>query len=359
MEFILVFLAGMAAGAAIVYFIQKFVAKKSTDAYSDIYEKMQMQFENLSNKIFKETTQDFSTMSKERMTEILEPFKEKFDELKKQSVINNEHFAKLDVHIKDVLETGSKISADTNTLASALKGDNMVQGKWGELILERVLEVSGLRKGEEYVTQTAFSTGRPDATILLPDNKAVFIDAKTTLASYDAYLNAKDEDEAKRCLDMFKMSVKTHITNLARKEYFNAEEVCTPEYVLMFIPIESCYMLLFSGDSELWEFAWKNKIMPVSPSTLLAALKIINNFNVVNRQNKNAQEIAALAGKMLDKFSGLLNDMNGVQKSLSNAMTKLTGRDNVIRQAQRMQELGAKASKQLPELNIKEECPIE
>ena len=156
MEFIFIFLAGMVSGAIIVYFVQKLITKKSTDAYSDIYEKMQMQFENLSNKIFKETTQDFSTMSKERMTEILEPFKEKFDELKKQSVINNEHFAKLDVHIKDVLETGSKISSDTNTLASALKGDNMVQGKWGELILERVLEASGLRKGEEYVTQTAF-----------------------------------------------------------------------------------------------------------------------------------------------------------------------------------------------------------
>ena len=194
---------------------------------------------------------------------------------------------------------------------------------------------------------------------MLPDNKAVFIDAKTTLASYDAFLNAKDEDEAKRCLDMFKMSVKTHISNLAKKEYFNAQEVNTPEYVLMFIPIESCYMLLFSGDSELWEFAWKNKIMPVSPSTLLAALKIINNFNVVNRQNKNAQEIAALAGKMLDKFSGLLTDMNGIQKSLSNAITKLNGRDNVIRQAQRMQELGAKASKQLPELSVKEECLVE
>lgn len=352
---LIIFLAGMAVGAAIMFIIWKFVSKKSNDAYSDVYEKMQLQFENLSNRIFKETTQDFSAMTKERMTEILDPFKEKFDELKKQSAVNNEHFAKLDVHIKDVLETGSKISADTNTLASALKGDNMVQGKWGELILERVLEVSGLRKGEEYVVQTAFSTGRPDATILLPDNKAVFIDAKTTLASYDAYLNAENEEEAKRSLDMFKMSVKTHITNLSKKEYFNAEEISTPEYVLMFIPVESCYTLLFSGNSELWEFAWKNKIMPVSPSTLLAALKIINNFNVVSRQNKNAQEIAALAGKMLDKFSGLLNDMNGIQKSLTNAMTKLTGRDNVIRQAERMQELGAKASKQLPELNIKEE----
>lgn len=353
---LIIFIAGVFSGVILIFVIQKFIKKENNNAYQDIYEKMQLQFENLSNRIFKETTQDFSTLTKDRMNEILDPFKEKFEELKKQSLLNNEHFAKLDVHIKDVLETGSKISSDTNTLAAALKGDNRVQGKWGELVLERVLEASGLRKGEEYLTQTSFGTGRPDATILLPDNKAVFIDAKTTLSSYDAYLNAKDEDESQRYLEMFKSSVKNHIAILSKKEYFNTEEVCTPEYVLMFIPIESCYSLLFCGNSELWDFAWKNKIMPVSPSTLLAALKIINNFNVVSRQNKNAQEIAALAGKMLDKFAGLITDMNGIQKNLTNALTKLNGRDNILRQAERLQELGAKASKQIPELNIKEEC---
>lgn len=348
METAFIFSAGTIFGAAIVFLIQKFLLPKSNN--TDLYEKMQMQFENLSNKIFKETTKDFSIRTKEHVTEILEPFKEKFDELKKQSAANNEQFAKLDVHIKEVIETGAKISTDTNSLAAALKGDNRVQGRWGEIILERVLELSGLRKGEEYIVQTGFSTGRPDAAILLPDNKAVFIDAKTTLASYDAYLNATSEEEAKSSLEMFRNSVKTHITNLAGKEYFNATEFSSPEYVLMFIPVESCYILLFSQDSTLWEFAWKNRIMPVSPSTLLAALKIINNFNIVNRQNKNALEIATLAGKMLDKFAGLLNDLNSIQKSFSSAMVKLNGRDNILRQAERLQELGAKATKQMPEI---------
>lgn len=356
MEMILsvfIFLIGLTLGASATFFAMNSLQKKETEslqnAYSDIYEKMQLQFENLSNKIFKETTQDFSTMSKERISEILEPFKEKFDELKKQSTYNIEQGAKLDMHIKEVIETGAKISNDTNTLASALKGDNMKQGKWGELILEKVLELSGLRKGQEYDTQTGFGSKKPDATIFLPDNKAIFIDAKTSLASYDAYLNAENEQDANLAMRQFKDSVKTHISGLAKREYFVIEEYTSPEYVLMFIPVESCYTMLFADNGELWELAWKNKIMPVSPSTLLAALKIINSFNMVNRQNQNAQEIATLAGKMIDKFADMVKDLNGVQSNLSKAMTKLTGRDNVIRQCERLTELGAKNAKQIPE----------
>lgn len=352
---ILIFLAGMVFGAVVVFFVMNSINNKQTQAYQDVYEKMQLQFENLSNRIFKETTQDFSNMSKERIAEILEPFKDKFEELKKQSTFNIEQGAKLDMHIKEVIETGARISNDTNTLASALKGDNMKQGKWGELILEKVLELSGLRKGTEYETQTGFGSRKPDAAIFLPDNKAIFIDAKTSLASYDAYLNAENEEDAQIALKQFKESVKNHISGLSRREYFEIEEFTSPEYVLMFIPVESCYSMLFAGNGELWEFAWKNKIMPVSPSTLLAALKIINSFNMVNRQNKNAQEIAGLAGKMIDKFSDMVKDLNNVQANLSKAMTKLTGRDNVIRQCERLTELGAKNAKQIPEPNVIEE----
>jgi DNA recombination protein RmuC len=293
-------------------------------------------------------------MTKERMTEILEPFKEKFEELKKQSTVNNEHFVKLDLHIKDVIETGAKISSDTNTLAGALKGDNMKQGKWGELILERVLELSGLIEGEEYVVQTAFENKKPDATILLPDNKVIFIDAKTTLSSYEAFINAQSEEEADSCLEQFRASIKAHITGLSKKEYFALEEHTSPEYVLMFIPIESCYSMLFANNSDLWEFAWKNKIMPVSPSTLLAALKIINNFIIVNRQNKNAKEIADLAGRMIDKFAALIKDIKAVHTNLQNALTKLDGHGNLISQAERLQELGAKTSKEIPKINTEE-----
>ena len=348
-------LIGIFIGALITYCVMKSLNKKDfeniqkvcEETYSEVYEKMQLQFENLSNRIFKETTNDFSNTSKERLNEILEPFKEKFDELKRQSTYNIEQSAKLDMHIKEVIETGVKISNDTNTLASALKGDNMKQGKWGELILEKVLELSGLRKDVEYSTQTGFGSKKPDATIFLPDNKAIFIDAKTSLASYDAYLNAQNDEEATFALKQFKDSVKTHITGLAKREYFEIEEYASPEYVLMFVPVESCYTMLFADNGEMWEFAWKNKIMPVSPSTLLAALKIINSFNMVNRQNKNAQEIAGLAGKMIDKFSEMIKDLNNVQTNLSKAMTKLGGKDNLVRQCERLVDLGAKNSKQI------------
>ena len=359
---IILFITGLIIGSAITFFVMKKFTQKQTEtvseAYKDIYEKMQLQFENLSNKIFKETTQDFSNMSKERINEILEPFKEKFEELKKQSTYNIEQGAKLDMHIKEVIETGAKISNDTNTLASALKGDNMKQGRWGEIILEKVLELSGLRKGEEYDTQTGFGSKKPDATIFLPDNKAVFIDAKTSLASYDAYLNAQTEEEAQLAFKQFRESVKTHIAGLSKREYFEIEDFVSPEYVLMFIPVESCYSMLFADGGDLWELAWKNKIMPVSPSTLLAALKIINSFNMVNRQNKNAQEIAGLAGKMIDKFADMVKDLNGVQANLSKAMTKLTGRDNVIRQCERLTELGAKNAKQIPEPAVVEDMSL-
>jgi DNA recombination protein RmuC len=347
------FIIGAFLGSIITFVITKKLQNKQNEAlskaHSDIYEKMQLQFENLANKIFKENTQDFSNLTKEKMTEMLDPFREKFEELKKQSMYNNEQYVKLDTHIKDVIQTSAKISSDTNTLASALKGDNMKQGKWGELILEKVLEVSGLRKGEEYILQMGINSKKPDATILLPENKVIFIDAKTTLSSYDAYINAENEDDEQAALEQFNTSVKAHIAGLASREYFDMEEYISPEYVLMFIPIESCYTMLFGNDSALWELAWKNKIMPVSPSTLLAALKIINNFNMVDRQNKNAQEIARLAGRMIDKFADMVKDLNSVQKNLSLAMTRITGKDNIIRQAERLVELGAKSSKQIPE----------
>lgn len=360
---LIIFITGAASGAVLgailTFVIMKNTAKNQAEteqkAYAQIYEKMQLQFENLSNRIFKETTQDFSNTSKERINEILEPFKEKFEELKKQSTFNIEQGAKLDMHIKEVIEAGNRISNDTNTLASALKGDNMKQGRWGELILEKVLELSGLRKEEEYLLQAGFGSKKPDATILLPDNKAVFIDAKTSLGSYDAFLNAQDEDEAAFALKQFKESVKTHISGLSKREYFEIENFYSPEYVLMFIPVESCYSMLFADNGELWELAWKNKIMPVSPSTLLAALKIINSFNMVNRQNKNAQEIAALAGKMMDKFADMVKDLNSVQSGLTKAMTKLAGRDNLVRQCERLTELGAKNSKQIPAPALQEE----
>ena len=355
---ILTFIIGLVIGIIVGVVLTSFLAKKAeknaqlnTDATIEKLQKeMQLYFENIANKALKENSQEISNQNKERLTELLVPFREQIAKFEKRVEENiykeTEQFSKLDTNIKNVLETGAKLSAQTLKLSTTLKGDNKTQGRWGELVLERILEVSGLRKDEEYFTQKSFDGQKPDVVVILPENRCIFIDAKSSLAHYDDYINVVDENEKQNQLKLFKDSIKNHITGLARKEYQEINEFSSPDYVLMFIPIEGCYNLLFSDNAQLWEFAWKNKIMPVCPSNLLATLKIINAFHTVNRQNKNALEIATLAGKMINKFIALCEDLNKLQTNFANALKKLEGKDNIIRNIERMEELGAKDIKQ-------------
>ena len=252
------------------------------------------------------------------------------------------------MNIKNFLETGKKISMDANALVNVMKSDNRTSGKWGEIVLERVLEASGLRKDEEYKIQAGSSEGRPDATVFLPDNRCIYIDSKTSFASFEGYVNSDNEYEKDVHLKQFIESTKAHIAGLAKRDYSSDDR--SPDYVLMFIPIESCYAMLFCEDCALWDFAWKNKVMPVSPSTLLAALKIINSFHIVDRQNKNALEISRICSRMIDKFSDLLGDLSKIKNAYNAAVTKLTGKDNIINQLNRIEELGVKGSKNMPEI---------
>ena len=368
---ILVFVVGLLIGAVVTFAIIKFADKNAKEESNvlieqiqkEMQEQMQVYFENIANKALKENSQELSTQNKERLIELLVPFREQIEKFEKKVEENihkeTEQFSRLDTNIKYVLETGTKLSQQTTKLETTLKGDNKTQGRWGELVLERILEVSGLRKDEEYFTQKSFDGKRPDAVVLLPENRCIFVDAKTSLNHYDDYVNALDEIEKDSQLKLFKESIKNHISGLAKKEYQEITEFSSPDYVLMFIPIEGCYNLLFADDAQLWDFAWKNKIMPVCPSNLLATLKIINSFHTVNRQNKNALEIATLAGKMINKFVDLCADLQKVQTNLANALKKLDGRDNIIRHIERMEELGAKDVKQdskkaLAVLNVEE-----
>ncbi len=360
---ILIFIIGVFVGVVLTYFVLRFIEKKSSEdtsfAVQKMQEQMQLYFENIANKTLKENSSELNSQNKEKLLELLTPFREQIEKFEKkvaENILNEtQQFAKLENSIQYVLNTGNKLSQDTNKLATALKGDSKTQGRWGELVLERILEVSGLRKNEEYFTQKGFDSKKPDVVVLLSENRCIYVDAKTSLASYDDYINAHDEIEREASLKLFKESVKTHITGLAKKEYYDIEEYSSPEYVLMFIPIESCYNLLFGDDAQLWEFAWKNKIMPVSPSNLLATLKIINSFHMVNRQNKNAQEIASLAGKMINKFSVLCGDLQKLETNLKSALTKLAGKDNIVRNIERMVELGAKDVKNIPVLSVLDE----
>lgn len=352
---IIIFLVGFLCGAGLVFVIFNTIQKNAKTSTDAMYSQMQLQFENLTNKIFKESSEDFSAQNKEKLEEFFSKFKEKIEDFEKRTEYNlkneTEKLTQFDTNIKTFIEEGNKISHYTTSLVNVMKSDNRRQGSWGEIVLEKVLEASGLRKGEEYTIQQGSGEGRPDATILLPENRCVYIDAKTSLSSWESYVNAEDDEEKDRKLKEFVESTKAHITGLAKREYSAAEGLESPDYVLMFIPIESCYSLLFCEDNKLWDFAWKNKIMPVSPSTLLAALKIINQFHTVTRQNKNAVEISRLCSKMLTKFADMLKDILSARKNLISALTKLHGKDNILTNIEKLQELGATMEKAIPELD--------
>ena len=354
---ILIFLVGFIIGALCVVFYFKSLEKSKKVSSDLMLEQMKLYFENTANKLFKENTQELTAQNKEKLEDFYKRFKERIEDFERRSEENfkveKENFTKFDMNIQNFLATGNKISQDTNSLVNVMRSDNRRQGIWGEIVLERVLEASGLRKDEEYKIQKGTGEGRPDATVFLPDDKCVYIDSKTSFAAWEGYVNAEDEAEKEIHLRQFVDSTKAHITGLAKRDY--SIEESSPDYVLMFIPIESCYALMFCEDCQLWDLAWKNKIMPVSPSTLLAALKIINSFHIVDRQNKNAKEIADLSTRMLDKIADLMAELLKIRNGLDSSIKKLNGKDNILRQIERMQQLGAKMNKTLPELPTEDE----
>ena len=342
MEFF-IFLFGFLAGAAAVFILSYFSKRQAAAANEAVLEQMKLYFENTAN---------LSEQNKERLEDFFKRFKDKIESFERRNEENfkveAENFTRFDMNIKSFLEAGNKISHDTNALVNVMKSDNRTQGHWGEIVLERVLEASGLRKDEEYKIQKTMTEGRPDATIFLPEGRCVYIDAKTSISSWEAYVNSADDSEKDIALRAFIESTKAHITNLAKRDYSLDE--ASPDYVLMFIPIESCYSMMFCDDCALWDLAWKNKIMPVSPSTLLSALKIINAFHVVDRQNKNAIEISRLCSGMLDKFAMLLSDILKARSNLDSALKKLQGKGNILSQINKIQDLGGVISKDIPEL---------
>ena len=350
---IILFLGGFFTGAIIVAFVFIFAGNKNKKSSEELTKQMEMNFENLANKIFEQNSEKLTSTNKERLDDFFQKFKEKIEDFEKRTnekfKCENENFIKFDENIKHFLEAGSKIAQDTSTLTKVMKSDNRTQGQWGEIVLEKVLEASGLRKDEEYeIQKSATVEGRPDAIVRLPENKCVMIDAKTSLASFSAYLEAETQEEKNHYLKEFKESTKAHIAGLTKRDYTPDDSSISPEYVLMFIPIESCYSLMFCDDNTLWDYAWKNKIMPVSPSTLLASLKIINSFLVVNRQNENAQEISRLATKMLDKFSDMVKNIRAAREKIDAGLKQLDGRDSLIVNAEKMTELGAVMNKSMP-----------
>ena len=322
-------------------------------------------FENIANRILQHQTAAMDEKQKLGMKEILDPLKEKIktfeEKIEKTNVDSAGRHESLKEQMKVLFDKSDQVSKDAGNLVKALKGDYKKQGNWGELILESILDKSGLEKNREYFVQVSERNDdgkihRPDVVIQLPDGKKLVIDSKVSLIAYEAMVNAENEDDQKSAHKAHVLAIKNHIDNLASKNYHDLYKVESPDFVLMFIPIDTALSAAIQLDPELYIYAFDKNIVMVAPSTLLATLKTVDSMWRNDKQNRFAMEIAEEAGKMYDKFCGFLDDMDKMGKQLNtvehtyhDAMKKLsTGTGNLVSRAENVKALGAKANKSLP-----------
>lgn len=338
----------------------------------NLQERFKSEFEVIANKLLEEKSQKFTEQNKVKLDELLKPlgdkirqFEEKVENTNKEGIERN---ASLVTQIEQLRRMNHEMSEEARNLTKALKGDTKAQGNWGEVILERILEKSGLRKGFEYTVQESSTNeeGRrlqPDVVIQLPDNKNLIIDSKVSLVAYERYASAETPAEQQAALKMHIQSLRQHIKGLSGKNYQQIHGAKSPDFVLLFIPIEPAFSLAVMNDDSLYNDAFDQNIVIVSTSTLLATLRTIASIWKQEHQNRNALEIAKSAGDMYDKFVAFVEDMETLgtrlkqtQNTYDNAINKLSeGKGNLIGRAQKMKQMGANASKSLPANLIKEE----
>ena len=319
---------------------------------------LKKEFENLANKIFEDNNKKSNT----NLDLMLKPFKEQLHSFGTR--VNEIHTAQtkesntLLNEIKTLKELNSQISNDAINLTNALKGENKTQGDWGELVLSKILEQTGLREGKEYSVQGSFTDMdgkrlRPDVILHLPENKDIIIDSKVSLVSYLNYVEALNDDDKIKATKELVISLKTHIKDLSGKKYEDIVQVNTLDFVLLFIPIEGAFMLAVSNENNLFKLAFENNIMLVSPSTLFVTLRTIENIWRYEHQNENAQLISKKAGDLYDKFAGFVKDIEDIglnidrtKKAYDGAMNKLsTGNGNILKRTEEFKELGVKTRK--------------
>lgn len=335
---------------------------------AEMQQRLTTEFENIANRVLQQRQEDFSQQSRKQIGDMLLPLSERIKDFREQvsNAFNQEtrEKASLQAELKQLIELNQTLSKDATNLTQALKGDVKKQGNWGEFILEKVLEASGLRKGMEYEREVVVhgvegDVLRPDVIIRMPDNKHIIVDSKVSLVAYEQLQHAETDEQYKSLLKAHTESLKQHVKELYDKQYQRATGLNTPDFVLMFVPIEASYSVAIQADSTLYDYALERKIVIVSPTTLLATLHTISYVWKQENQSRNAQEIARLAGAMYDKLCGMTEDFQKVQKSLDAAQKaynetfkKLSeGNGNVLRTADRIRELGAKASKSLPSVS--------
>ena len=326
-------------------------------------ESMANEFKVLAEKILDEKTKQFKTTNSEELDKLLAPFKQKLTDFETTVKENHKEELKnsgaLMENIKALKNMNDQLTAEASGLAKALRGDTKKQGNWGEFVLERALEMSGLTKNQEFFVQNSETTAdgrrlQPDVIIQLPEDKKIIVDSKVSLVSWEAYANAEEEDSKKHMKSLI-ASIQTHIKQLSEKDYPQLYDGATPEFVLLFIPIEAAFMEATKFDGTLYELAFSKKIILVSTSTLLATLKTIAMAWRQEKQTRNVIEIADAGGKLYDKFVGLSEDLlklgdqfNKAQKTYESSMNKMVdGRGNLITQVERLKKLGSKTKKEL------------
>lgn len=354
------------------------LASKTTE-YDNLYEKLQEQkadieklqdkfrieFKNLANEILEEKTQKFTEQNKIKLDEILKPLGEKIRdfEIKVEETYDKESKQRfsLEKEIKNLTDLNQQISKEANNLTNALKGQAKTRGNWGEIILESILEKSGLTLDREFFIQQSHTNEhgkrmQPDIVVAYPGDRNVVIDSKVSLVAYERYASAETKEEQDLAVRDHLMSVKNHITELSSKSYQDIYALKSLDFVMLFMPIEPAYMLAMQHDPNLWNWAYDRRILLISPTNLIAALRMIANLWRVEYQNKNAMEIARQSGELYDKFTGFLEDLQDVgtridatRKSYDASMNKLsTGKGNLIRRVETIKSLGARAGKEIP-----------
>lgn len=390
MEYI-IFMSGMILGAVIIFFVFLFLRKKDkelleeqriknaatqeqlirfetenrmlkekTHENEEIRKALSEKFENLANKIFDEKDRK----STDKIKLVLEPiekdiahFRKKIEELHTGTT---DRMTVLTTKIEDLQKLNKIITEETSNLTKALKGDMKKQGNWGELILERLLEMSGLRKNFEYETQSSFSEEgnrlQPDVLIKLPENKHLVIDSKVSFLDYEKYLHAENDPDRKKYKKALIYSMKRHIDGLHEKHYQNLKNINSPDYVFMFIPVEGVFATVMEQDMSLYQYAIKKNVIMIGPSSLLASLRTVSFIWQQENQAKNAIDIAVKSGALYDKFVLFFKDIEKIgnhlrmtRKTYDDAVNKMkTGRGNLVDRAEELKNMGARASKQLP-----------
>lgn len=328
----------------------------------------EIRFNELADRLLHDNTLRLQQGNCEQIKQILDPLHQTIDKFEKQvrecyNTEARERFS-LQQRISELVKTGEKIGTEADRLTCALRGNTRVQGDWGEMVLETILEQSGLERDQEYKMQVVINTEnggnlRPDAVVFYPGKHCMVIDAKTSMTDYMAAVQTNDPKEEKEALDRHCQSLRSHVDALRRKSYQDLiGEGRTADFVMMFIPGEGPYLTAMKHDPKLWNDAYSHRILIVSPTHLVASLKLVEQVWRHDRQTTNAIKIAEEAGKMYDKLSGFLNDMVKIRKSITdadsaweNAMKKLsTGTGNLLGKAEKLRKLGARATKDLPDL---------